>query len=488
MGNAFSLLALVGWPVVCLIAFARFKPQVAVLIAFMGAMLFLPEKVDIKAPFQPLGKQEFAAIGALLGVLLVGAARRRLFTAKIFTAAELWIFVLMLGSFGTSRTNMEGLSYGVANLPGLTDWEAVSVGIGDVYTYLIPFVLARALFNTREDAMTLLRGFHVAALCYVPFIMIEILMSPQMHNWVYGFAQHDFIQTMRGGGYRPMVFMGHGLGLTLFLAAAVLAGITLTLARKPTILRIRGRHMSIFLLIVLLGCKSLGAAVFALLFTVVLHLLAPKGQLRVLVLFAAVIVAYPVSRATEVFPHAEITQFIKDTAGPDRAQSIEFRFTNEAALTEHGAKKPIFGWGRFRRSMLFTPWKDEPVSVADGYWIGTYGARGAVGFICTFGLLLTPMFFLRSKIKKLTNADDRYLLVGLACMLMLYTVDLIPNGLFTNFPFFFAGAVLGLVRGITSTPTVGPIEISMQAPGQMAGAPSSFVNVPPVAPKVATQT
>ncbi len=485
MGNPFAFFALFAWPLVCLAAFARFKPQVAVLIAFMGAMLFLPEKVEIKAPFQPLAKQEFAAIGAILGVLLVGAARRRLFTAKLFTAAELWIFILMLGALGTSRTNMEGLSYGVAILQPLNDWEALSVVVGDVYNYMIPFVLGRALFNTRDDALTLLRGFHVAALVYVPFIMIEILMSPQMHNWVYGFAQHDFIQTMRGGGYRPMVFMGHGLGLTLFLAAAVLAGITLTLAKKPTIRRLRGRHMSIFLLIVLLGCKSLGAAIFALLFTVVLHVLAPKGQLRVLALFALIIVVYPISRATEVFPHKEIIQFIKDTAGPDRAQSLEFRFDNEAALTEHGAKKPIFGWGRFRRSMLFSPWKDEAISVADGFWIGTYGSRGAVGFICTFGLLLTPMFYLRSKIKKITSTEDRYLLVGLACMLMLYTVDLIPNGLFTNFPYFFAGAVMGLIRGISSTPATGPIEVTLQQPGQMS---SSFTHVPPVAPKVATQT
>ena len=76
--NALAFLSLAAWPLVCLAAFARFKPTTALLISFMGAMLFLPEKTEIKVPFQPLGKQEVAAIGALLGVLLVGTARRKL--------------------------------------------------------------------------------------------------------------------------------------------------------------------------------------------------------------------------------------------------------------------------------------------------------------------------------------------------------------------------------------------------------------------------
>ncbi len=105
MPNALAFLALLAWPVVCLAAFARFKPQVAVLIAFMGAMLLLPEKTELKAPFQPLGKQEFAAIGALLGVMLVGAARRKLIAAKPFRGAEAWVFVIMAGAFGTSAIN-----------------------------------------------------------------------------------------------------------------------------------------------------------------------------------------------------------------------------------------------------------------------------------------------------------------------------------------------------------------------------------------------
>ncbi len=473
MPNALAYLALMAWPVVCLAAFARFKPTVAVLISFMGAMLLLPEKTEIRVPFQPLGKQEMAAIGALLGVMLVGAARRKLWKAKPLFGAEVWVYVIMAGAFGTSMVNKEWLSYGMTNIESLTTWEAVSVSVGDIYTYLIPFVLGRALFTSREDAITLLRAFQLAAVLYIPFIVIELVMSPQMHNWVYGFAQHDFIQTMRAGGYRPMVFTGHGLGLTLFLAAAILAGMVLTLAKVPGIMRLRGRYVSGLLLLVLLGCKSLGAAIFAFLFAALLHFLKPKWQMRVFAMLAALIVLYPVSRATDVFPHKELIQFVKDSAGPDRAQSLEFRFTNEEALSAHAGKKALFGWGRFRRSMLFIPWRENPVSVADGYWIVIYGQRGALGFICIFGMLLTPIFFLRSRMKRLVNHEDRYMLVGICSMLLLYTVDLLPNGMFTNFPFFFAGAAMGLIRGLTTNPAPAAVVAVTTPPVAFEGVPST---------------
>jgi hypothetical protein len=466
--NALAYFALVAWPMVCLLAFARLKPPTAVLVSLMGAMLWLPEKTEISVPFQPLGKQEIASLSVLVGIALVTQARRQLLASKPLRGAEVWLLVGMVGAFGTSLTNQEPLNYhGRVLLPPLTSWEAVAVCVGDVYTCVIPFVVGRAIFRTREDAKLLLRAFQIGALLYVPGIVIEIALSPQLHNWVYGFAQHDFIQTIRAGGYRPMVFMSHGLGLTLFVAAAVLAGNVLTLARLPTIGRLRGRYVSVVLLIVLLGCKSVGAAVLAFFFTGVLHFMAPRWQLRVLVALSLLVIAYPVSRATDVFPHRALISLTKDLVGTERAQSLEFRFENEEYLSAHAAKKPIFGWGRYRRNMLFeSPWRDEPTSIGDGYWINLYGIRGAVGFLSFFALMLTPVFFLRQRLTWLRSIEDRYLLVGLTCMLMMYTLDLLPNGLFTNFPVFFAGALMGLIRGITEAQTTsGGAGLPSMTPG-----------------------
>jgi hypothetical protein len=479
VGNAFSYLVLLAWPLVCLLAFARLKPAAAVVFSFMGAMLFLPEKVEIKAPFQPLDKVVVASLGALLGVLLVGEARRKLWRARPFRGSEILIFIGMLGAFGTSTTNQEPLNYGVASLQPLNTWEAVSVCVGDVYSYLIPWIIGRSIFTNREDAKTLLVSFQVGALIYLPFIVVEILLSPQLHNWVYGFAQHDFLQTVRAGGYRPMVFMSHGLALALFLSASTLAGMVLTQARRASVLRLRGRWVSLFLLVVLLACKSLGAAVYAFVFGSILLLMNSAWQLRCLTICAVLVVLYPVSRASEVFPHKQIVQMVKDTFGPERAQSLEFRFENEAELGKHAALKPWFGWGRYRRNMLFSPWKEEPISVSDGYWIIIYGIRGIVGFMCFFSLLLLPVFVLRARLRHVRLVEDRYLLVGLVLVSVMYTVDLLPNGMFTNYNVFFAGAVVGLIRGISSTSGT-PATVTVQTLGA-AGPPEPKLVATPAA-------
>jgi hypothetical protein len=461
MPNALANLALLAWPGVAVLFFLVFRPSLAVLLTFIGAMMYLPEKTVIDLPLQDFGKIEIASVAAMLGCLLSPSARSKLWRRRLDRYDALWA-LYMLCSFGTTRTNPDGMRYGDTIIPGLNTYEGVAMIYSDILAIGIPYLLGRALFTTRADAKLLLRAFLVAAIAYIPFIAIELVMSPQLHNWVYGFAQHDFIQTMRAGGYRPMAFMAHGLGLTLFLAASGLAGVTLTLAQTPGPWRIRGRWLSALLLGVLIACKSLGAAVLAIVFTGVLHLLKPVGQVRVFVLLCALLLLYPASRASGVFPEKELMDFVIQAVGPERAQSLEFRFQNEHDLAERAAERPWFGWGRFGRNQIYSNWTGQATSVSDGQWIIIYGIRGAVGFLLFFVALFAPVLSLRGALARLNDPRDRALLAGLGCIIMLYTVDLLPNGLFTNYPMFLSGALLGLVRGFfTEQPN---ITITLTAP------------------------
>ena len=47
-------------------------------------------------------------------------------------------------------------------------------------------------------------------------------MSPQLHRLLYGYHQHSFIQQVRDSGFRPMVFMQHGLMVATFMATGTL--------------------------------------------------------------------------------------------------------------------------------------------------------------------------------------------------------------------------------------------------------------------------
>lgn len=51
----------------------------------------------------------------------------------------------------------------------------------------------------------------IAGLIYTVPMLYEIRMSPQLHTIFYGYFPHSFGQQARGGGFRPVVFMGHGL-------------------------------------------------------------------------------------------------------------------------------------------------------------------------------------------------------------------------------------------------------------------------------------
>ena len=50
----------------------------------------------------------------------------------------------------------------------------------------------------------------------------EVRMSPQLHSSMYGFRPFRFDQAYRWGGYRPSVFMQHGIALGLFMASCTL--------------------------------------------------------------------------------------------------------------------------------------------------------------------------------------------------------------------------------------------------------------------------
>ena len=63
---------------------------------------------------------------------------------------------------------------------------------------------------------------------------------------VYGFFPHSWLQHVRGGGFRPIVFMNHGLVLGIFLSMAVVASaimVRLSTRRGPHAL-FRGNAVS----------------------------------------------------------------------------------------------------------------------------------------------------------------------------------------------------------------------------------------------------
>jgi hypothetical protein len=446
--NGFAYLVLFAYLPFGIALFTALRPALAGTLVFLGAFMFLPERTELDLPGLPsIGKEEIAVIACFLGVFF--RARKKLWAAKPLRGLDVLTLLLFVGNFLTVFTNTDAYKQGPWELPALTTYEAVSFSLQDTLHTLLPFILGRALITNARDLKTLLTCMAVAGAVYTPLLAVELVMSPQMHNWFYGFAQHDFIQTMRGGGYRPMVFMTHGLAVGLFMCWAVLAAVTLHKARKKTV-GLPSLFVGLYDFGWLLACKSLGAAIYAFTMAPLLALLKPKGLVRVCTIVAALVLIYPVLRMTDVFPHRELISAAESIAGVERAQSLGFRFEMEALLTDHTAKRPIFGWGRFKRASILDEWSGREASVADGHWIVTYSIRGAWGYACTFLLLIIPILVLVRRLRKIDANDERVMLAGLGLIMTVSVIDLLPNALWNVFTVFLAGALWGVGKALAA--------------------------------------
>jgi hypothetical protein len=317
----------------------------------------------------------------------------------------------------------------------------------------LPFYLGWALFRTEGDLRSLLSALVIASLIYVPFALYEIRMSPNLHGFVYGFSQHDFAQTVRsGGGYRPMVFMSHGLSLARFFFIGASAAFLLARSGSSTVLGLSAKWIGWFLVLILILCKSVGAILFTGTAVPLLLWSKPKLQARIALGLALFVGLYPLSRTLDLIPTEKILSALRVLVGEDRTGSLDFRFVNENILLEKARQHLMFGWGQYGRNFApSTGWDNS--AVADGYWVIQLGILGLVGFIATLGPMLIPLVLTQSRLKLVVSDPQRRLLAGAALILGLVALDFIPNGLFSPYPYLMIGALAGATRELAGDPT-----------------------------------
>jgi hypothetical protein len=443
-----AYLALLLWLPISLVAFLVVRPLRAAVFTILGAMLFLPEGVSFKYPYLPyLDKHNIPYLCVLLGALIRVPKRVvRPPTERWFGALTL---ALLAGAICTALTNRDTLRYGrlaVVVLPGLTLKDGFFTGITQALYHALPFFLGLALVRSAKDLRDVLASFAAFGLLYVPFALVEVRLSPQFHYWVYGYHQHSFLQTLRWGGYRPMVFMAHGLALARFLVVATLAALVVA-PRRPTLLGIPTRLAAAGLFVTLVLCKSTGAIIYGLVALVVVALGKVRLRYTAAAFFATIVLLYPALRAANAIP----VDRVLDAAGvvaSDREQSLLFRFRNEDDLLVKARQRMIFGWGEYNRSFIFDE-RGRPTTITDGHWIVIVGVLGIVGFTVTFGMLLFPIFLARRRNRRIIDRSDKMLLAGVSLIIGTISIDLIPNGLWDGYPYLLAGALMSVSRTLT---------------------------------------
>jgi hypothetical protein len=447
-GNLFATLAFLLWVPLTLWVMRRYRQRPALSTASLlfGAVMFLPEVVHFKVPgIPPFTKYGIASLWVSIGIAIWHRARFK--ELSLGPVAKLLFVLIPMGAVGTALTNQDPVVAGPTVLTALRPYDAVHFFIEDFVHLAMPFLIGATMFRTRRDLRELLMVSAFAGIVYAPLILIEARLSPQLHNWVYGFAQHMFLQTVRWGGYRPMVFMNHGLALALFIAAGVVAATALLRTGRGIFGQKPGR-VALALGFLLVVCKTVSSMVYGFGGAALTFFGSCKAQVKVALVLVCVLLAWPILRLNDLVHTDEIIDTADDWVSADRAQSLEFRLVNEEALFARALERPRFGWGGFGRACIFDPWTGRELSTRDGAWIITLGERGYVGFIFAFGLLAIPIFFAYLQVGKVPAGIDRRLFAALALIVGLHAFDLIPNGRYSYLGHLLAGSLYGLAAGL----------------------------------------
>ncbi len=433
--NLFAWAALALFGPLMVVVFARLRPHAAAAWGMLGATLFLPEVIGFDPPYLPsLDKLSLASLWVGLGCAWTSARRLR----AGLSWGTLGFFGLMAaGQLGTALTNPDALVTGAVVRPALSLYDGTTAVFKDALLVLAPFVLGRAMFRAEGERRELLRILVVAALVYSAFALFELRMSPQSHRLAYGYHPASFEMTLRGGGYRPTIFMITGLAVAMFFLAAAIISVVRARTRS-------GRTATaLWLTAILVACKSTGAIVYGLFILPVLALLR-RPVFAIPMLLGALVFTYPVARAAGVVPTRAITDVFMNVSEA-RALSLWFRFDNEDRLLARALERPWFGWGSYGRQRVFDPRTGDDTTVTDGHWIIVVGERGAVGYIGAFGLLLAPLFSIFRARRRFGSRAESQLAFGVAMIVAASAVDLLPNGLFSTLPYFFSGVLAGAV-------------------------------------------
>lgn len=437
--HVLAYLMLAIWPLVSWQLWHRLDHGRALIWTILGGYLLLPPLLRIDLPGVPdLDKVSIPNLAAAFFALFV--LRDRISFLPQSGLGRLMMALFVLSPFATVLTNTDPLIAGPMTMGGMRIYDSFAA-MANQALVLLPYFLARRYLARPGSPQDMLVALVAAGLAYSVPMLVEIRLSPQLNVWIYGFFQHDFSQMMRMGGYRPIVFLPHGLWLAFFAFMAAMAGVVLARS-NPRGMRLRPGLSAAYLLMMLILCKSAGPAVYTLA-CLPLVLLAPaRVQIRVAALLALIVMLYPILRGAGLIPVEAIIDLARGISA-DRAGSFAFRIDNENRLLAHAAQRPWFGWGGYGRNLLYDPHSGNNLTIADGYWIIVLGIYGWVGYLAEFGLMVLPLLLLAREVAG-RAAPALPLAIGtLALIHTVNLVDLLPNATSIPFTWLMAGTLLG---------------------------------------------
>ena len=457
MFTPLAYLALFGWPAFVILLFAIRPHRQAATIAVIGAWLLLPP-YSIDFPGLPdYGKNVAASIGILLATLIFAPDRLLAFRPRWFDLP------MVLFCFSASASSISN---------GLGLYDAASELLKHIFIWGLPYLFGRLYFGTAEDLRGLVVGVAIGGLSYVLPCLYESRMSPSLLQNIYGYA-HSMLES-RWGGWRPNVFFWTGLECGMWMTAASLAAWWLW--RCGALRRLGPFPFGLALTALLLTtiiCRSTGAL---LLLIMGIFGLWASSRFRTHLLLAGLLLVGPIYvgvRLPELWSGKQAVDLAKYLFGPDRAQSLEWRFQCERMLGDKALRQPILGWGGFGRSLVYFGeeggWNVPP----DGLWILMMGSRGYVGMTLVYLVFALPAALFVRRFPARLWGDPRLAAASLAAALLgLFIVDCLMNAFVNIIYVTMAGGLISLDPRRVLTPGAPGHEAEAAGRRRGAGRPS----------------
>lgn len=439
--NLLLQLALLGWIPLTLLMFVWVGPSRAAIGSLVWGYLFLPQ-----AEAYGLSKYAVITLGVLVAAALIDVRRLTSLRPRLF---DLPMAAFCLAPMASSLANDLGTYDGAVGVK-----EALLVYGG-------PYMVGRAYLRGPADVQRLLRTIAIGGLLYVPLCWLEIRLSPQLHTFVYGFHQHQFTQSIRLGGWRPTVFLQHGLAVGAWMAASTVAAFGLWRARQPwPRLRLPPGLAVSAMLLTTVFVKSVGSIALMLVGIATL-LLSSRGRWRgVLVVLAIAPSAYLVARIG-IGWRGEALTTAAESVDEDRAGSLAVRLESDAQLVDRAMERPLFGWGgwgRFRGGLAAT----------DSFWSIILGTNGLLGLGGIFGAMLVAQLNCIRRLRTLAPPPRSIEEVVIATVLVaIYALDCLANSMICPVYLALVGGLVGWGTSPDPRPASGrtPLPASMANPG-----------------------
>jgi hypothetical protein len=442
-------LLLFGWLPFVIFLYWCLPPRRALVISFITAYLFLPV-YDYVLPGLPFyGKTSATCYATVIAVLFYDIKCFKSFAPSLI---DLPMMFWCTAPFIASMSN------------GLGPYDGFRAASERIALWLVPYFFGRVYLNSLSGLRELAIGIFAGGLLYAPLCLLEFKISPILHARVYGISvsEHAWGQSIRKGGYRPILFTVHGLSVALWMMAATLIGVWLW--QSGSLRRFWNISMKWLvppLLFIMVLIQSTGALMCVILGLVALFTAKWLRTSMVVLLLIGMISSYLYVATTGSFNGDQVISAVSTAINPDRAESLQFRLDQEKGLVVKARQRMIFGWAGWGRSRIFNEWGRD-ISVTDSWWVIVFGTTGIYGVVSGTMVLLLPTALFTYYYPARTWSHPKVApAAAIAVILVNYMIDNLANAIAMPVLFLAVGGLSGLIAKEVETNHLGKDGIAL---------------------------